>query len=135
MPNPRGTSPTSLTRVRGLIVEDSPDDAELIVRELSRAAYDVSWTRVDSAAALRFALKNETWDVVLSDFTLPQFSASAALAVLQESRKDVPFIVVSGGIGEEAAVALMRAGAADYIYKDGSSEVRVGGREEFPPPV
>jgi diguanylate cyclase (GGDEF)-like protein/PAS domain S-box-containing protein len=107
-----------LTRVRALIVEDSPDDAELIVRELSRAAYDVSWTRVDSAAALRFALKNETWDVVLSDFTLPQFSASAALAVLQESRKDVPFIVVSGGIGEEAAVALMRAGAADYIYKD-----------------
>ncbi len=105
-------------RIRVLIVEDSPDDAELMMRELRRAEYEVSWSRVDHAAAMRSALNAQGWDVVLSDFSLPQFSAPAALAVVQESRKDIPFIVVSGGIGEESAVALMRAGAADYIFKD-----------------
>ncbi len=105
-------------RIAVLIVEDSPDDAELMVRELRRADYEVNWRRVEHASAMRSALKSDTWDVILSDFSLPQFSAPAALAVAEESRKDVPFIVVSGGIGEESAVALMRAGAADYIFKD-----------------
>jgi diguanylate cyclase (GGDEF)-like protein/PAS domain S-box-containing protein len=115
MPNRR---PASLARIRVLIVEDSADDAELMVRELRRAAYKVSWTRVEDAAAMRAALLGGTWDVILSDFNMPQFSAPAALALTLESRKDIPFIIVSGAIGEESAVALMRAGASDYVFKD-----------------
>ncbi len=118
MPRPRARRNERRERIRVLIVEDSADDAELMVRELRRAPYEVSWTRVEDAAAMRAALLGGTWDVILSDFNMPQFSAPAALALTQESGKDIPFVVVSGGIGEEAAVALMRSGAADYVFKD-----------------
>ncbi|MGP6157441.1 MAG: putative bifunctional diguanylate cyclase/phosphodiesterase [Vulcanimicrobiaceae bacterium] len=114
----RGPSGSGGTRIRILIVEDSADDAELMARELHRAAYDVTWRRVDDAVSMRSALREQSWDVILSDFNMPHFSGPAALAVAQESREDIPFIVVSSSIGEESAVALMRAGAADYIFKD-----------------
>ncbi len=114
----RGESGTGSSRIRVLIVEDSADDAERMARELHRAAYDVSWARVDDAATACAALKEHSWEVILSDFNPPRFSARAALAITQESGHDIPFIVVSESIGEDEAVALMRSGAADYVFKD-----------------
>jgi two-component system, cell cycle sensor histidine kinase and response regulator CckA len=105
------------TPLRVLLVEDSSDDAELIVRELRRAGYEATWERVQTADALDAALARGPWDVVISDYVLPHFSAPAALARVQQSGVDVPFIVVSGAIGEETAVQAMRAGARDYIMK------------------
>ena len=100
-----------------LIVEDSASDAELMVRQLRQAGYEVTHERVDSAEAMRTALHSRTWDVALSDFAVPGFGATAALALLRESRLDIPFIVVSGLIGEETAAELMRNGAHDYLMK------------------
>jgi signal transduction histidine kinase len=100
-----------------LIVEDSEDDAELLLRELRRAGYDVTVELVATASAMRASLTTGTWDLVLADHSLPDFNAFAALALLQELGADVPFIIVSGTIGEENAVAAMKAGAHDYILK------------------
>ena len=110
--------PAIPTPLRALIVEDSPADAEMILRELRRGGFTLMHERVETAAALRAALERETWDVVLSDYYLPGFDAPGALAVLQASGGDLPFIVVSGSVGEDMAVAAMRAGATDYIMKD-----------------
>ncbi|MBN2369467.1 MAG: PAS domain S-box protein, partial [Vicinamibacteria bacterium] len=102
-----------------LIVEDSESDAEIAIRLLRNADYDVKHERVETAGEMRAALKKESWDVVISDYSLPEFDAPAALAVLKETAPDTPFIVVvSGVVGEEAAVAMMRAGAHDYLAKD-----------------
>jgi PAS domain S-box-containing protein len=103
--------------LRALIVEDSEPDAELLLLELRRTGYATTWTRVQTAAEMRLALQ-EDWDVVLSDFRLPQFSALAALEVLRESGRDLPFIIVSGTIGEDAAVEALKAGAHDFLVKD-----------------
>ena len=103
--------------LRVLIVEDSPDDAELMLIELRRGGFDPSWQRVESAAALRDALAHEPWEVILWDYTLPGFDAMAALALLTQTAEDLPFLVVSGTIGEEQAVQLMKAGADDYLLK------------------
>lgn len=103
--------------LRTLIVEDSEDDAELVVRELRRDGYSVTFERVDTPQAMAAALEREAWDIVLSDHDMPHFSAPAALRLLRDSGLDLPFIIVSGAIGEEAAVAAMRAGAHDYIAK------------------
>ena len=106
------------TPLRALIVEDSPADAEMILRELRRGGFAPTHERVQTAEALRAALARQDWDVVLSDYFLPGFDAPGALAVLQASGSDLPFIVVSGSVGEDTAVAAMRAGATDYIMKD-----------------
>ena len=98
------------TPVRVLIVEDAPDDAELVVLELRRGGYAPSWQRVETAEEMRAALDSGPWDIILSDYSLPQFSALAALQVAKESDPDLPFIVVSGAIGEDVAVEAMRAG-------------------------
>jgi two-component system cell cycle sensor histidine kinase/response regulator CckA len=103
--------------LRALIVEDSASDAELLLADLSRADYDVTYERVDTADAMKAALERDTWDVVLSDFSMPRFSGMAALAVLQETGRDLPFIVISGTIGEEAAVSALKAGAHDFLVK------------------
>jgi PAS domain S-box-containing protein len=113
---PRGLTPMP-TPIRALIVEDSPDDAELMLLELRRAGLDPAWERVESAAALRAALAAGPWDVVLADHSLPGFDAPAALRQVRGHDPDLPFVVVSGSIGEEAAVELMRAGAGDYVLK------------------
>jgi signal transduction histidine kinase len=105
------------TPLRLLIVEDSEDDAALLLRELRRSGYDPAHEQVDNAAAMKAALDAETWDVVVSDHSMSSFSAPAALNVLQESGLDLPFIIVSGAIGEDAAVAAMKAGAHDYVMK------------------
>ena len=106
------------TPLRVLICDDSQDDVALTVRELRRGGYEPSIEHVDTPTAMAAALERESWDVVLSDYTMPQFSAPAALALVQERGVDVPFIIVSGSIGEDAAVEAMRAGASDYILKD-----------------
>jgi signal transduction histidine kinase/DNA-binding response OmpR family regulator len=103
--------------LRLLIVEDSPDDAELLVRQLTRAGYDVNYERVDTPNFMRELLAKQTWDLVLSDYNMPRFSGTQALALLGEQKLDVPFIFVSGTIREDIAIAAMKAGAHDYVMK------------------
>ena len=104
--------------LRVLIVEDSPDDAELVLRELRRRHDPVHFQRVEDAPAMREALRAGAWDVIISDWRMPTFSAPAALGVLKEMGLDLPFIIASGSIGEAIAVEAMRAGAHDYVLKD-----------------
>lgn len=104
--------------IRVLLVEDSEGDAAMVVRQLRKAHPDLSFARVDDEEELRAALARETWDVILCDFALPRFDAPRALAVVDELELDVPFLVVSGEVGDEAAVALMKAGAQDYVRKE-----------------
>src|ERR671912_1466350 len=102
-----------------LLVEDSEDDALLLMRMLRRGGYDPAWERVDTAAAMEAALDGHSWDLVISDHSMPAFSSSAALGLLRRKGfVDLPFIIVSGRIGEDAAVSAMKAGAQDYIMKD-----------------
>lgn len=105
------------TPLRVLIVEDSESDAGLIVRRLQQAGYDLVHERVETGGAMRTALAQPDWDIVLADYKMPQFSASAALEILKASGRDLPFIIVSATIGEEKAVAMMKAGAHDYVMK------------------
>jgi len=105
--------PTSL---RVLFIEDSEDDAALQVRLLRQAGYDVAYTRVQSADELKTALERP-WDIVISDYSMPHFSGTEALKVVREKGVDIPFIFVSGTIGEEAAVAALKVGAQDYLMK------------------
>ena len=100
-----------------LIVEDSEDDAMLLLRELQKGGYEVAWERVCSAEALKATLAARKWDIIISDYVMPGFSGISALRMVKESGIDVPFIIVSGKMGEENAVELMRAGAHDYIVK------------------
>lgn len=103
--------------LRALVVEDSEFDARVMVQALKAGGYEVEWRRVDSAPAMEQALKGAAWDVVLADYNMPEFNAPQALHLLQSLAIDVPFIIVSGGIGEDVAVAAMKAGAHDYIMK------------------
>ena len=100
-----------------LLVEDDENDALLVVRELNRGGYETTYQRVWDAASMRAALEREPWDLVLSDHSMPQFSGRAALEILRQHDPDVPFIFVSGTIGEDAAVESMRMGAQDYLSK------------------
>src|SRR5688572_6766736 len=104
--------------LRVLNIEDSQRDAALLQRHLSRAGYEVILERVDTPAAMKAALEAKEWDVVLADYTMPEFSALKALALLQETGLDIPFIIISGTIGEELAVEAMLAGASDYVMKE-----------------
>jgi PAS domain S-box-containing protein len=103
--------------LRVLIVEDSEDDTLLLTRELRRGNFDPVYERVDCPEAMSDALDRQTWDLVLADFSMPHFRGDTALAMLRQRGLDIPFIFVSGTIGEEAAVAAMRVGANDYIIK------------------
>lgn len=100
-----------------LILEDIPSDAELVIYELQQAGFDPQWQRVETEKDYLAAL-NSSWDIVLSDFSLPQFDALKALQYLQERQLDIPFIIVSGAITEEMAVDYIKLGAADYLLKD-----------------
>jgi serine phosphatase RsbU (regulator of sigma subunit) len=104
-------------RIRVLLVEDSEDDALLLLDELEQGGYDPIHMRVDTAAAMTAALASQQWDIILSDYEMPEFSGPDALKTLKETGLDLPFIIVSGKIGEETAVAAMKAGAHDYIMK------------------
>jgi diguanylate cyclase (GGDEF)-like protein len=104
--------------LRVLIVEDSEDDAELLAIELERGGYDIVHHRVDNRADMQTALQHsQPWDIILADYSMPQFSAIAALELLKECELDLPFVIVSGKIGEDTAVAAMKAGAHDYLVK------------------
>src|SRR4051812_14291682 len=95
--------------LRVLIVEDSQEDAELIVLELKRGGYEPKYLRVDEPQAMRAALDEQEWDLVLSDFSMPRFSVTEALKVMEQKGADLPFVIVSATIGEEAAVEAMKA--------------------------
>ena len=107
----------TLRPLRVLIVEDVERDAELLLGELKRGGFEVSSERVDTREAMVAALDRQTWDLVLSDYTLPHFSAPAALALVKERALDLPFIIVSATVGEETAVEAMRSGARDFMAK------------------
>ena len=103
--------------LRVLIIEDSEDDAQLLLRELRRGGYEVEFERVETAEAMQSALAQKTWDLILSDYSLPRFNAPQALEVLKASGLDLPFIISSGTIGEDMAVAALKAGASDFLVK------------------
>ena len=103
--------------LRLLIVEDSAEDAEMSVRELRRAGYTLVYERVDTLESMRSLLHWE-WDLILADYKMPSFSGLDALAEFKTWKRDVPFILVSGAIGEECAVEAVKAGAQDYVLKD-----------------
>lgn len=103
--------------LRVLIVEDSEGDALLLLAHLKRSGYDPEWERVEDRESMAAALDRKNWDIIISDHSMPRFSAPAALAMIKERALDLPFIIVSGVIGEEIAVASMRAGAHDYLKK------------------
>lgn len=107
-----------MTPLNVLIVEDNPDEAELLVIELESMGYDVTYERVDRPLDMSSALDRCAWDVILCDYSMPHFSASRALRLMQEKQLDLPFIIVSGNIGEETAVTMMKVGAHDYLMKD-----------------
>jgi diguanylate cyclase (GGDEF)-like protein len=109
--------PLPRPRLNLLLIEDSADDAALVTRTLMVAGYDVSARQVYTEEALRSALGDRSWDLAIADFTMPSFTGTAALAVIRETGLDLPFIFVSGTIGEHVAVAAMKDGAHDYIMK------------------
>ena len=117
--------------LKALVVEDYEDDALLVIRELRRGGFNVEWERIQTASEMQHALREKIWDVVISDYNLPQFSAPVALETLKHSGHDIPFIVVSGEIGEELAVETMKAGAHDYLMKGNLSRLSEAVRREI----
>ncbi|PKN77085.1 MAG: hypothetical protein CVU52_02005 [Deltaproteobacteria bacterium HGW-Deltaproteobacteria-10] len=103
--------------LRVLLIEDSEDDALLVIRALKKGGYDPEYSRVETAAAMQKSLQEKQWDIILCDYKLPEFSGPQAIATLRETNIDIPLIIVSGTIGEETAVECMRLGAQDYIMK------------------
>ena len=107
----------NLTALAVLHVDDSETDGLLVARELRRAGYALRYERVQTAAAMTAALEHADWDVILCDHEMPRFNAPTALELLQRSGRDIPFIVVTGALGEEFAAGLMKAGAHDFVKK------------------
>ena len=106
------------TPLHVLIVEDSEIDALLLTLELKHGGYEPIHERVETAEAVRAALRNNIWDIILCDYNLPGLNGLEVLAIVKETGSDIPFIIISGAIGEEVAVEAMKAGAHDYIMKD-----------------
>ncbi|WP_016949856.1 EAL domain-containing protein [Anabaena sp. PCC 7108] len=104
-------------KIKALIIEDNRDDAELLILELECANYEVIYHQVDTAQAMIEALDHQEWDVILTDYSMPHFSANQALEIVKQRQLDIPFIVVSGSIGDETAIDLMISGAHDYLLK------------------
>src|SRR5262249_20314572 len=104
--------------LRVLMVEDSASDADLLGHTLRHAGYDLSYERGQTAEAMKEALQQNDWDVGLCDYSSPSFTAPEALEVLKSTGQDIPFIILSGTIGEETAVAALKAGAHDFLLKD-----------------
>jgi signal transduction histidine kinase len=117
--------------LRILIVEDNPNDVELIARELKRGGFTPSWQRVDTASAMKIALTAQPWDLVLADYAMPTFNGAAALEIFRQSGLDIPFILVSGSIGEQTAVRAMKDGAHDYVMKSALGRLTPAVRREL----
>jgi len=113
----------SKPQLKILLIEDSVEDAQLLERELGRGGYSPYLVRVDTAEGLQEMLQQKSWDIIISDYSMPRFTALTALKLVKESGQDLPFIVVSGNIGEETAVQLMKSGAHDYLMKDNLSRL------------
>jgi HD-GYP domain-containing protein (c-di-GMP phosphodiesterase class II) len=109
--------------LRALMIEDSEDDVLLMIRELKRNGYNPVYERIETAGAMKNALEDKQWDIILCDYNMPKFNAPSALALLKEANIDIPVIIVSGTIGEETAVACMHSGAQDYIMKGNLSRL------------
>lgn len=109
--------------IRVLIIEDNDNDAKLEIEELRRGGYDILFEQIETRKALIEALKIKTWDFIISDYSMIQFNGLEALAELNETGMDIPFILISGTVGEETAVEIMKAGARDYIMKDNLSRL------------
>ena len=103
--------------LRALMVEDVERDALLAIRELQRGGFDVAFERVDTQEAMSVALSGQPWDVIISDYHMPRFSALLALGVMKDRNLDLPFIIVSGTVGEDIAVEALQAGAHDFLVK------------------
>jgi signal transduction histidine kinase len=110
--------------LRLLIVEDMPDDAELLLLELKRGDWEIVYERVETAAAMAEALDSRYWDIIISDYSMPHFSGLEALALARRHAPDLPFILVSGSVGEDIAVEVMKAGANDYLLKGNYQRLR-----------
>lgn len=117
--------------LRVLIVEDSADDAQLILDALRRGEYEPAYARVDTAEGMRTTLHGSPWDIVLADYAMPHFSGPAALELVLQSRLDIPFIIVSGKVGEQQAIDMMRAGACDFIFKNNLTRLVPAVRREL----
>lgn len=100
-----------------LLVEDAPDDADLLLAELRRAGFAPDWTRVDTEPDYLLEIRKAP-DIILSDYSMPHFNGLQAVKLLRESGLDIPFILISGTVGEETAVEAMKHGASDYLLKD-----------------
>ncbi len=118
-------------KINVLLVEDSEDDAVLIKRELKKGDFDPKINRVETKKDMEQHLKNKKWDVVISDYVLPEFSGLDALKTVKKSKKSLPFIIVSGKIGEDTAVESMKAGAHDYIMKNNLQRLAPAIRREL----
>src|SRR5260370_15411071 len=117
--------------LRVLVVEDSEDDAVLLVRELRRGGYDVAHQRVDTPASMSGALGSEKWDVVICDYSMPGFSGLEALRLLRTRNSETPFIFLSGTIGEDIAVEALKQGAQDYVMKNDMTRLLPAVRREL----
>ena len=106
-----------------LVVEDSENDATLVLDELRKGGYEPMSERVQAPDELSQALSRHTWDIILSDYVMPQFSGPEALRLVRDKNPDIPFIVISGVYGEESAVRMMKAGASDYLVKTNLSRL------------
>ena len=112
-------SPRKVSKqLRVLMVEDSADDTELLMREFRRGGYDPAYEQVCTPEDMEAALDKQSWDVIIADFNMPSFSAPDALSLMQRKGLDLPFIIVSGSIGEDTAVETIKSGVTDYLMKD-----------------
>src|SRR5579883_1197539 len=112
------------TPLKLLIAEDSPEDTELILHELRRAGYDPQWTRVETEAEFLAEIEKLP-DVILSDYSMPQFNGLRAVKLLRECGLEIPFILISGTVGEDFAVEAMKQGASDYLLKDRTARLGI----------
>ncbi|WP_238534029.1 response regulator [Herbaspirillum lusitanum] len=116
--------------LRVLFVEDMEEDVILMVRELKRGGFEPTWQRVDTEPDMEAALRDK-WDIVISDYSMPMFSAVDALELVKRQNDQIPFIIVSGAIGEQTAVEVMKAGAQDYFLKSAIARLPVAVEREL----
>jgi PAS domain S-box-containing protein len=119
------------SRLRVLVVEDSVDDTFFIVRELQRGGWEVDFERVETHETMAAALEQRPWDLVISDYSMPLFGGGPALGLFVKSGQDIPFIMVSGALGEDVAVEMVKRGAHDYVNKNKLAELGPGVKREL----